>query len=66
MEERSSGYGMHFYKRIVELEPLLGYKIWQGRKMRTKAIFSATNAVRVLYFFVAAFWLLSIIYRSSF
>jgi hypothetical protein len=61
MEERSNGYGMHFARRIIELEGLLGYRVWQGRRMGTKAIFSATNAVRLMYFFVAVFWLVTIL-----
>jgi hypothetical protein len=61
MEERSTGYGTKFIHRLQELEPLLGFNQWQGRKIGTKAGFSATNAVRLLYFSVAVFWILSII-----
>lgn len=62
MEERSTGYAIHFSKRMVELEKLLGYRVWQGRKMGTHAIFSATNAVRLLYLCITVFWSSSIIY----
>ena len=61
MEERSTGYALHFSKRIIELEKSLGYKGWTGRKMGTVALFSATNAVRLLYLCIFAFWLISII-----
>jgi len=66
MEERSTGYALYFKKRIDELEKLLGYRQWQGRRMGTEAIFSATNAVRFLYFSVAVLWLLTILWRSAF
>ena len=66
MEERSTGYAMHFIRRIVALEKLLGYRQWQGRRMGTQSLFSATNAVRFLYFSVAVFWLAAIICRSNF
>ncbi len=60
MEERSTGYGLHFHKRIIELEKPLGYKGWTGRKMGNATIFSATNAVRLLYLCIFVFWLISI------
>ena len=60
MEERSTGYGTKFILRIQELEKLLNFNQWQGRKIGTKAIFSATNAVRLLYFAVGVFWILAI------
>jgi uncharacterized membrane protein YcgQ (UPF0703/DUF1980 family) len=63
MEERSTGYATKFIHRLQELEKSLGFNQWSGRKIGTKAGFSATNAVRLLYFAILLFWILALIYK---
>jgi hypothetical protein len=63
MEERSTGYATKFIHRLQELETTLGFNQWRGRRIGTRAIFSATNAVRLLYFAVFLFWLLALVYK---
>ena len=60
MEERAADYWHHFRKRAVELEKQLGYLQYSTSPAR--AVVSATNAVRVLYFFVLLFWVAMLIY----
>lgn len=60
MEERSTGYATKFIKRMIVLEAMLGYEQWKGRKFGTRAIFSATNAARLLYVVITIFWVLTI------
>ncbi|MFC1967573.1 hypothetical protein ACFLV2_02940 [Chloroflexota bacterium] len=63
MEERSTGYATKFINRLQELEKTLGFNQWQGRRIGTKAIISATNAVRFLYVAVIIFWISSLLFK---
>jgi uncharacterized membrane protein YcgQ (UPF0703/DUF1980 family) len=63
MEERSTGYAVKFIHRLQELEKSLEFNQWRGRKIATRAVFSATNAVRLLYFAVISFWVFALIYK---
>jgi hypothetical protein len=54
MEERSSDYWHHFRRRAVDLERELGYK--QHTAAPSRKVISATNAVRMLYIIMLAFW----------
>jgi len=64
MEERAADYWHHFRRRAVELEKQLGYQQYSTRPAR--AVISATNAVRVLYFFMFLFWVITLIWHTRF
>ncbi len=63
MEERSTSYATKFIHRLQELEQSLGFNQWRGRRIGTRAGFSATNAVRLLYLTVILFWIFALIYK---
>jgi hypothetical protein len=54
MEERAADFYHHFRKRAKELEYLLGYR--QYKDLKSKNLFSATNASSLFYFAVLCFW----------
>lgn len=64
MEERVADYWHHYRRRAVELEKELGCK--QYTTCPAKTIVTATNAVRALYACIFLFWIVALIWHSSF
>jgi hypothetical protein len=59
MEERAADYWHHFRRRASELETVLG--LFQHRTRVPRKVFSATNAVRMLFVAVIFFWMSALI-----
>jgi hypothetical protein len=64
MEERVGDFFHHYRRRAVELEKQLGYS--QYSETPKRRIVTATNAVRLLFLLIGIFWLLALIFLSSF
>jgi len=64
MEERAADYWHHFRRRAVELEDLLGYRLYKNRP--TRRLLTATNASRAIYGGVIVFWIIALIWHSIF
>jgi dipeptide/tripeptide permease len=58
MEERASQYYRRFRQRAVELEKDLEFK--QYTNCPKQGVFSATNAVRLIYYAAILFWIVSL------
>lgn len=55
LDYRTMAYWNHFRVRAMELEVVLGFK--QYTTAPVKSFFSATNAIRILFFGLFLFWL---------
>jgi len=64
MEERAVGYWNHFRHRAVELERELGFRQYSTRPERT--LIRSSNAARLLYGAIMAFWLTALLMRNIF
>ena len=64
LDQRAMVYWNHFRQRAIELEKLLGFQ--QYTKAPATGIFSATNAIRVLYLLILVFWIVTFIWHSQF
>ncbi|MDW8305432.1 MAG: hypothetical protein RML33_11425, partial [Acidobacteriota bacterium] len=61
-EYRLEVYMSHFENRAAELEKALGYNIYTGRKQGGVRFISTPLAIRLLYFAVIIFWIVSFFY----
>jgi hypothetical protein len=64
LDQRAIVYWRYFRKRAIELEKILEFK--QHTFSPAENIFSATNAIRLLYFSILAFWVISLLFHSSY
>ena len=56
MEERAADFFHYYKRRAIEMEKALGYSQYTNRPQRK--VFTATNAVRMLFLAVGVYWLI--------
>jgi len=65
MDVRAMVYWNHFRERGIELEKTLGFKQYT-KSPATKKYFSATNAIRLLYWVILVYWVITIVFYREF
>jgi hypothetical protein len=64
MDQRAMQYWHHYRHRAVELEKELGFQ--QYTSIPALSVFSATNALRLLFLGLSVFWAVTLIWHSHF
>ena len=64
LDQREMIYWNHYRQRAIELEKSLGFQ--QYTEAPATSVFSATNAIRMLYLSILVFWIMTLLWHSQF